>query len=330
MGDNQLQQQPLEKHYCNVTFLSVGDTGPDGLPIERLLRCTRCQETYYCGKVQQKSHWKIHKKVCKPASEDSVEERFQSLTLGEVAVTLYQEYFHPTAQLLDNYSSIREHNLGRSFRFLLERLQTLCSNGSNAVTPTSEEYALFQQLVKYLPYFSMVDNPTIDFFWAIPGMTTFMFNLELLSDAMRQRKLVGAAPTADELEFQGCDPSFQNTCPYFAITICYFLMASIFRADRKKASVRTFRGGPIASFAARKMMLWYADPYTRASFPSLPETSIRAAAARNLGISPRDVVFPMVFKELLESLPADPLTNMAFLPGLTAQDTVQILISEPT
>jgi len=73
------------KHHCNVTFLTIGDIGPDGLPIEHLLRCSRCQETFCCGKEQQRDHWKVHKKVCKPEQED----------IGEAAVSGLQSEFDP-------------------------------------------------------------------------------------------------------------------------------------------------------------------------------------------------------------------------------------------
>lgn len=35
------------------------------------LRCSRCQEVWYCGPEHQKAHWPTHKKVCKPASTAS-------------------------------------------------------------------------------------------------------------------------------------------------------------------------------------------------------------------------------------------------------------------
>ena len=34
---------------------------------EPLMRCAKCAHRMYCGKVCQKKHWKIHKKVCDPA-----------------------------------------------------------------------------------------------------------------------------------------------------------------------------------------------------------------------------------------------------------------------
>lgn len=53
----------------------------------------------------------------------------------------------------------------------------------------------------------------IERLWAIPGMTTYLLNLELVSDAMQRRKSIGALPTAEEFEFQGLNESFQITIP---------------------------------------------------------------------------------------------------------------------
>jgi len=314
---------PPPKHYCNVTFLSVGDTGPDGLPIERLLRCTRCQETYYCGKEQQKSHWKLHKKVCRPASDDIDATGFRDFQFRGVVAGILHIFDRSLPALID------ESALGRALRFLLEKLQLLCSNSSEFGTIDGR---LLHELCVRFSNLQMANHETIELIWAIPGMTTFLLNLDLISNTMRQRKLEGAAPTAEELKFQGYDPSFQNTCPYFVNAICYFLRSTIQKDQNRDPSIGyvAYRNNAVAAIAARKLMQWYADPYTRASIPfiSFPSTQ-ELSLEDKCWLSPRNYHFPSILEFLILSLINDPVDKTAVVPGLSIQDAVEIIILEP-
>lgn len=317
MGD---RSQPV-KHYCNVTFLSVGDPGPDGFPIERLVRCSRCKETYYCGRTQQKSHWKLHKKYCQPVERDEREALVGNLSLTAVLRGFVQVYFDPQRHEESDYDFI----VGLPFRYLLEKLQDLSSNAANAVAPTDQEEAAANDLVSGQEFFQTMHNRTIELFWAIPGMTTYLLNLDIASGEMRRRKLEGAVPTSEELVFQGVDPSFQNTCPYFSRTVCYFLIASMFRTDSNSEICFVYRNTPVASVASRKIMQWYADPYTRASLPSSAESVIRGRS-RTVGV--RDVLFTSTMQSLLQNPPDDPFDSAAVVPGLTPRDVIQIMTTE--
>jgi len=159
------------KHYCNVTFLSIGDLGPDGHPIERLLRCSRCQETYYCSPVQQRSHWKIHKKVCTP--QDLQEEDFQVYNMGDLSL------FFLTMIVDANWARewpIRRHPIrpgarNRCFRFLLLRLQNLCY-GNRDYFPSERDEKVSRTALNAIMDLLLADNGMMDLFWAIPGILT--------------------------------------------------------------------------------------------------------------------------------------------------------------
>lgn len=308
---------PPQKHYCNVTFLSVGDIGPDGLPIERLLVCSRCRETYYCGKEQQRAHWNIHKNVCRPASSETGFTEFRDFQFADVALSIMRLVV-----------SIDEISHGRQLRHLFEKLQSLCSNSSQFAT--SEEEAILQGACAQLGNLQLANNHIIERLWAIPGMATFLLNLELISNTMRQRKLEGVAPTNEELKFQGHDPSYQNTCPYFANAICYLLLSTI-HFDQTDPSLSStgyvvYRNTAVAAIAAQKMMQWYKDPYTRASIP----TTQNPPGEDNARRGPREYHFPSALEVLMYSLPDDlPVNNTAVVPGLSIEDTIEIITSEP-
>jgi len=330
------QRLPQQKHYCNVTFLSVGDKGPDGLPIERLLRCSRCQETFYCGKDQQKRHWKVHKKVCRAdgmdIEEDTLMEFRTSENIFEVASGIAHIHFNTNWTVTATYPLILEYMLGRPLRILFERLQILSNRrSSSGVETTAAECNQLEILFVCLMNLTCTNNRTIELIWAIPGMTTFLLNTELMSDAMRQRKIQRAAPTEKELKFQGYDPSFQNSCLCFADAIGFLLMASIFTVDASDATPhgKAFRKTPLAAIAARKMMRWYVDPYTRVSFPTRPllaeEPSEQEIVRRGL----RDFHFVRTLHYLMEHLPDDSFDSTAIIPGLAIHDVIHLVASEP-
>ena len=234
-----------EKHFCNVTFLTEGDVGPDGHVIERLVRCSRCKETYYCGQKQQKEHWKIHKHVCKPVEDEPVrkeEIRASHTTLAKLAAALARHFnsnFNGTSNreilLWVRLPGIPARVMvNRAFWYMLEEMQRLCCDPDFSPTDVDEErVGELTALIQFI--LPSADLFTLQLLWAIPGMTTFLLNLDLLSPAMRAKKQQRMAPTQDEIEFQGLDPSFQNH-KYFATTIGHILKATIFH--QSKAGIR--------------------------------------------------------------------------------------------
>ena len=255
------------KHYCNVTFLSIGDVGPDGLPIKRLLCCTRCRETYYCGKVQQRRHWRVHRIVCRPAREEAPEESVAGLSMGTVAESIIRiirdnlPHGAATTQTL-----FQSEEMGRPLLFLLKRLQVLRDEErDNAITGTDVSSAM--NMMDGLSLLFCKSDASIELLWAIPGVTTFLLNLELSSVTMQKRKLVAAVPSDDELRNSDGDESicfhiFTKTMLRF-MEACYVVI---------KAGL-CCRENALASCAARMLMQWYGDPYIRGSFPAGPSES---------------------------------------------------------
>ena len=302
--------QVSPKHYCNVTFLSIGDVGPDGLPIERLLRCSRCQETYYCGKEQQRRHWKLHQFVCRPAREEASEESFAGLSIGRVVASI------ASFRLWDGMRTrtlAQNVHVGRPLLFLLKRLEVLYHEDPDPEMIETDVHGA-ESLVQWQESLFGKCDRSIELLWAIPGMTTFLLNLELLSEAMRERKLAASAPSDDELRnTKGMDFSLSFSIFYSTIFRLIEACFAVIKADK----LSHYRENAIGACAARKMMQLYADPYTRGSF----------AADRSK--SPRVREFPLSLALLLGNLPDDPWDTKALVPGLTVHEVFQIIITEP-
>jgi MYND finger len=83
----------MERRFCNYTFVPEEDIGGDG-DTGRLLRCSRCKDTYYRDAEAQRAHWPLHKKVCKPL--DVAEREFlYTFDSKEVALSLIGGFTTP-------------------------------------------------------------------------------------------------------------------------------------------------------------------------------------------------------------------------------------------
>ena len=302
-----------QKHYCNLTILSVGDVGPDGLPIEKLLRCSRCQETYYCGIVQQRRHWKLHKFVCRPARAEVTEESFAGLSMGGVAEAI-KVHFYRLRVGSTTQDLVRETEWGRPFLFLLKRLQILCYEEPDTEL-LEQDYAAAESTLGCMECLFRVSDSSIEVLWAIPGMTTFLLNLELMSTAMRERKLAAALPSDEELRNPVANDIAVTASGCVFVKMVYrILTPSCWELGGVSLQLRKTA---IATSAVRKMMQLYADPYTRASLPL------------DVDASPRNNILPGFLGLLLDDLPDDPLNSAAIVPGLTAHEMFQIIVTEP-
>ena len=92
-----------------------------------LLRCSRCQTTYYCSKAHQKKHWGSHRTNCKAASPSS----------GATSDG-YKE--------LNNYASpnkLKSENIQKTVYVARHRLMQLCSQVVKRATTFLKSYLRF-------------------------------------------------------------------------------------------------------------------------------------------------------------------------------------------
>jgi len=146
------------------------------------------------------------------------------------------------------------------------------------------------------------------------------------------KKIGGKAPHCRRVEIPRGDPSFQNTCSYFASAVCYLLLYTVLKEELDTGK-EAYRNTAVAAIAARKMMLWYRDPYTRVSMPSAAVPPSREVVDDEVQLtrrSPRDFQFHTALKIFMESLPADPVDKTSVVPGLSIQHAIEIITTEPT
>jgi len=235
--------------------------------------------------------------------------------------------------------------LARGMYYMLKHMQTLC-NGRIGYSPSQRDLQHLGELFVFLEVLlPTADDATIDLLWAIPGMATFMFNIELISEAMRAKKLQAVPPSKEEMAFKNFDPTFQNHM-YFAAAIGHIMTASIFQKNfdifqknvKTEGPVNRVRNTGLARAAAKKMFQWYKDPHTLISTPfnpigrellgrDLPDRKLLEGSIN----SPRSFHFPKLIGFLMQCAP---LPNLAetneVLPGLNVADVYNLITHEST
>jgi len=336
----------LLKHYCNVTFRTVGDMGPDGHVIERLLRCSKCKDTYYCGRAEQVKHWRMHKQFCRPVEDEPVTEEEINLNYRNLSMCArgFSRHFNQNYDGSPN-SEILLRVLGRCILargtwYMLKRMQTLCI-GSGGYSVTKYDLRDMGQLLGLLEIIlGQADDSTISALWAVPGMATFMLNIDLISKTMRQKKQRGIFPSKKEMKFKGFDPAFQNHM-YFSTTIGNIMMASVFQMNFNQGPVHRVRNTGLAQALSRKMFEWYKDPHTLISIPyHLNKEDLELLVGRDIPDrkvlvdrfnSLRTFHLPKLFGYLAKSAPFPNLVaKNEVIPGLTVADGYRLVTHDST
>ncbi|KAL7533787.1 hypothetical protein ACHAWF_004622 [Thalassiosira exigua] len=295
------------KKFCNVTFVEEGQPGPDGTPW-KLLRCSRCLGCFYRGKEEQKRHWKVHKKVCRPPSPISPladKQRYDDMGMNEAGAELMMLFNH------------RAFDAGPVWAMLMERVRRLflANEDRSRMWQIGVRGNLPSWAVQVLPALS---NEVMELLWATPGMASFLLSsVDLTSERMRQKREGGTPLLAEELHCYGScrsDPAVHTNFG-FASFVCVWTMAS---SQRKTDGGWQYRNTEFARAATRRLALWWKDPYTRASMSLL----------RDHHTSNRQEWMPLAVMTAVDQSPIDDANPAEIAPGLTAKDAAMTIAME--
>jgi MYND finger len=319
-----------QQRFCSYTFVPENDN-------RRLLRCARCKDTYYKDQESQRAHWKVHKKVCKPL-DVAERNRIFAFDASEVAVALSQT-------LVAIFTDVQDA-VGRSFLYLLQRLEDLCQEaakgekkgvGGGILDPEISSTHMLEDpsaikegehnrgvvLTQLIELIGM-GNKTIELLWAIPGMTNYILGHSLISEAMQKKQASGILPSRAENNGHYYNADY-HIHPVFCNMMGIFITVSGMKEVGAHDQADFRRGTPLAAAAARRAMTWWSNPYSRASIPR----------RRLCRCTPRTIWFQVVFFGLLESPRADweqegaDIANgIELVPGLTAKDVCLLLMQE--
>jgi hypothetical protein len=294
---------PPPRHYCNVTFIQEGSLGYDGDPIT-LKRCMKCQSTFYVSKDAQRYHWKVHKKFCKSPDEfDELRRRISRYSADEVAdLFLRTDIYAPETP-----------EAAYSYLWGLQRLERLSRKGDNPTLTSFKKSCLFLMFSS---------DEIIESLWAVPGLTTYLLNIDITSDQIKQSKIEDPEyrPSFHMLGADEFQPDYQLNSD-FCDAIGFILVgASCNRAHDNAIEDMILRQTPLAIATCRKVMAWMQDPCMLASMPT-------KCFGGDDHVGARVFAFPMLLKGMLNDLPGDPDNPSAIAPGLTIEGAIRAILN---
>lgn len=307
------------EHYCNVTFVKEAsisispesDSSDSSMPI-KLLRCSRCQETYYRGKEEQKSHWRVHKKVCKvPSQDEASRSRVGNLSMDEAAAELMG--------LLRNSS----FTAGSLWTLLLRRIYQLfrtsndrseCFN-EEIITNTSIGAGKILSCARELAFAS---SSKMELLWASPGFANFVLSADLISDAMLEKKQQGGELSDAELSPYEFNPQIHTESGLANLLVLFLMAGAVERTPSNQPGLAkyTYRNTRYASAAFQRMVQLWTDPYTRASL----------LLKKNQMTSVRQEWLPMTIMNVIDQSPTGHALYIA--PGLSVNDAIKTVVDE--
>ena len=269
-----------EPRVCNWTYQKEADL-PNG---QKLLRCSKCKQTFYIDPESQRRHWPLHKKVCSSLAADDPRIRNPDRPFQ------YQNFTDCVEEIDALLQKAEQGTLsGRMLLVAFKELRRFCVEtdlyATYSVSSVSEmlQYKVMDRLQ------SMLTLPNrgvvLQKLWAIPGFACYFLNDQvLLSPEMKRRKELGLPPPKPEkykFEQRMVDPktrydrSYQLLSPYCSIIMSLLSLTAI-QADESSGSTGygtniSEHQGALAAAAIRTGMQLFSCPYTRVAFPACNE-----------------------------------------------------------
>jgi hypothetical protein len=296
---------PPPRHCCNVTFIQEGSLGCDGDPIT-LKRCMKCESTFYVSKDAQRSHWKVHKKFCKSPNEFAELRRRISRYSADEAAELF---------LRTDLYAPKTPETAYSYLWGLQHLERLSRQGGNP-TLTSFLESCFSLMFS--------SDEIIESLWAVPGLTTYLLNIDITSDQIKQSKIEDPeySPSFHMLGADEYQPEYQLNSD-FCNAIGIILVGACCKKGPDNPEDMVLRQTPLAIATCRKVMAWMQDPCMLASMP----TNKCLGLGDDHHLRARVFAFPVLLISALNDLPGDPDNPSAIAPGLTIEGAARAILS---
>jgi hypothetical protein len=258
----------------------------------------KCRSTFYVSKDAQRSHWKVHKKFCKSPDQFAALRLSISRYSAEEASELFLRR--------DLLCPPETPETAYSYLWGLQHLERLARQGRN---PT------LIWLVKNSFGMMLRSDEIIESLWAIPGLTTYLLNIDITSDQIKQSKIQDPeySPTFHMLGADGFQREFQLNSD-FCNVIGNILVGSSCKVvdyNDEEALDAALRHTPLADAACRKVMAWMQDPCMLASMPSNCD----------------EAALPILLSCMLMDLPGDSDNPTAIAPGLTIEGAVRAILN---
>ena len=268
--------QPSKDRVCAFSYVNEKDL-PAG---EKLLRCSKCSETFYRDKASQVSHWPLHKRFCCSIEKDS---RLLKEALSDVEDAM--DFLpHCSFMLREPRTNIRKGQ-SRVIVHLIQQLRKFLEKNPRYFVSTEDDVGEAIVACVLNPLRKIMDDKEfggLEALYAIPGFANFFLSEELfLSRVMLERKRNGTPALTQEeeslIEYFTSEEAVLDVeikfrgfvlPPTYTGLLTQFLMESCLEVDRAKEICRT-RTDSLGVAVTRLIFRSWACPYVRASYASL-------------------------------------------------------------
>ena len=261
------EYQKSNNKVCAYSYVKETDL-PEG---QKLLVCSKCQETCYKDRDAQVADWRIHKKTCCSLANDSKRIR-EGLGFSDL-----EECLQYIKTILDYPAGILS---GRNLLYGLQQfrsylLETDVYTGASDSRKRSIERMVAIMVIHPMTSIDEQAGPcqARKLIWSAPGFSNyFLSNAPFLSPRMSELKNNGSPPPPSEifLDFgkveptSKIDPSFQFPLPYTKFLQRFgFLVAGVDLEEYPEVALLR----PLRLARLKHALSCFVDPYSRLSLP---------------------------------------------------------------
>ena len=325
------EYQKSNNKVCAYSYVKETDL-PEG---QKLLVCSKCQETCYKDRDAQVADWRIHKKTCCSLANDSKRIR-EGLGFSDLEECL--QYIKTILDYPAGYLSGRKLLYGlQQFRSYL--LETDEYTGASDSRKRDIEGMVIFMVINPMMHIDGQDGPsqTRKLIWSTPGFSNyFLSNGPFLSPGMSELKSNGSPPPPSEkfLDFgkvdptSKIDPSFQFPLPYTLFLEKFGFLGIIGDlVDDPERSLLL----PLCLARLKHALTCFVDPYSKLSLPVyVPGFKISNSLVHSFH---RQVSFWFVFSAGIDifhtsSSGKNMLKVGEILPGFSVKQFLRLLLED--
>ena len=311
--------EPTDSRICAFTYVNEKDL-PEG---QKLLRCLRCQETFYVNLEAMAEHLPVHRQVCCALHEDAplLElihqggfERFEE-AMGEVVWI---------AEDPDNRLQ------GRSLLYALQQALSFLKNRPGGTEFNKEMIRAYYKVVYALDETLSQENRKI--MWAIPGFVNYFLGpnvwnpleLEVTGGRLLDGEVLSAGPGGDQSS-HGRQHGPQLNGLYCSLLTSILLDTSIASPNNLNSQGQ---GARLQACVTRHFFQMWSDRRVSTSWPETLTISFDYGDTTRVDRFWEEISLYTIFKWAAPLLEQSLMRPHELVPGLTVKNLLVLLMED--
>ena len=304
--------EPTNNRVCAFTYVNEKDL-PQG---QKLLPCSRCQETFYVSVEAKAEHWPVHGQVCCALHEDA-----------PVLEMIHQGGFESVEEAMDEVVRILQNRLqGRSLLYALQQALQFLKNRPGGTEFDRQTILAHIDVILALCKLSLENTKTI---WAIPGFVDYFLSPNVWNplEANRGRLLDG-----EVLSAAGAQSDHGRThAPQLNGLYCEMLTKVVLVMDMSIVVPNTMEGqaARLQACVIRHFFQMWSDRQVSTSWPETFWIKDDLVVTR-INFFWRALIYFVMYEWTTPFLEHSLMRPQELVPGLTVKDLLVLLMEDQT